>query len=76
MAKLLPAGGPVPALRATPSAPASLRRATVRFSLAYYRSWDLLAPHERAALAQLSVFQGGFSLDAAEAVLNLSAQSP
>ncbi|MET0403143.1 MAG: adenylate/guanylate cyclase domain-containing protein [Cystobacter sp.] len=32
-------------------------------------SWNLLEPAERAALAQCSVFRGGFTLDAAEAVL-------
>ena len=34
-------------------------------------SWDLLPPWEQAALAQCSVFEGGFTLDAAEAVLDL-----
>lgn len=42
-------------------------RATIRWS------WDLLAPWEQAALAQLSVFDGGFTLDAAVAVLELDA---
>ena len=32
-------------------------------------SWNLLEPAERAALAQCSVFRGGFTLEAAEAVL-------
>jgi predicted ATPase len=36
-------------------------------------SWELLAPWGRAALAQLSVFEGGFTLEAAEAVLDLRA---
>ena len=36
-------------------------------------SWDLLPTAEKAALAQLSVFEGGFTLEAAEAVLDLSA---
>jgi predicted ATPase/tetratricopeptide (TPR) repeat protein len=36
-------------------------------------SWELLCPWEQAALVQLSVFRGGFVLDAAEAVLDLSA---
>lgn len=31
-------------------------------------SWDLLTPDEQALLAQASVFSGGFTLDAAEAV--------
>jgi tetratricopeptide (TPR) repeat protein len=36
-------------------------------------SWDLLSLPERAALAQLSVFEGGFTLGTVEAVLDLSA---
>jgi predicted ATPase/DNA-binding winged helix-turn-helix (wHTH) protein len=36
-------------------------------------SWSLLAPWEDAAAAQLSVFEGGFDLEMAEAVLDLSA---
>jgi len=36
-------------------------------------SWELLAPWEQAALAQCSVFRGGFTVDQAEAVLDLSA---
>ncbi|WNG22552.1 ATP-binding protein [Cystobacter fuscus] len=32
-------------------------------------SWNLLEPAERAALAQCSVFRGGFTLESAEAVL-------
>ncbi|MEO6745928.1 MAG: tetratricopeptide repeat protein [Caldimonas sp.] len=35
-------------------------------------SWDLLPLPEKAALAQLSVFEGGFTLEAAEAVIDLS----
>jgi predicted ATPase/serine/threonine protein kinase len=35
-------------------------------------SWNLLAPHEQGALAQMAVFAGGFSLEAAEAVIDLS----
>ena len=35
-------------------------------------SWDLLLSPEKMALAQLSVFVGGFTLDASEAVLDLS----
>ncbi len=36
-------------------------------------SWNLLDERERSALAQTSVFRGGFDLDAAEAVLDLGA---
>ena len=46
------------------------RQATLRAALNW--SWDLLLPAEKHALAQLSVFEGGWSLEAAEAVLDLS----
>ena len=46
------------------------RQATLRAALDW--SWDLLTPGDKAALAQLSVFEGGFTLEAAEAVLDLS----
>ena len=36
-------------------------------------SWELLEPWEQAALAQVSIFEGGFSMTAADAVLDLSA---
>ncbi|MBN2800204.1 MAG: tetratricopeptide repeat protein [Deltaproteobacteria bacterium] len=38
-------------------------------------SWDLLEHGERSAMAQCSVFRGGFSLDAAQGVIDLSSQS-
>ncbi|MEM7246302.1 MAG: tetratricopeptide repeat protein [Acidobacteriota bacterium] len=47
------------------------RQATLRAAIDW--SWELLEPWEKAALAQVSVFEGGFTLDAAEAVLDLSA---
>ena len=47
------------------------RQATLR--AAFDWSWDLMAEADRAALAQLSVFEGGFTLEAAQAVLDLSA---
>ena len=47
------------------------RQATLR--AAFDWSWELLSEPERAALAQISVFEGGFSLESAEAVLDLSA---
>jgi len=46
------------------------RQATLRATFDW--SWDLLSEAEKAALAQLSVFEGGFTLEAAEAVLDLS----
>ena len=47
------------------------RQATLRATFDW--SWDLLLPAERASLAQLSVFEGGFTLEAAEALLDMSA---
>jgi len=41
--------------------------ATIRWS------WELLEPWEQAALARLSVFRGGFTVELAEAVLDLDA---
>jgi predicted ATPase/class 3 adenylate cyclase/Tfp pilus assembly protein PilF len=46
------------------------RQATMRAAIDW--SWDLLAPWEQAAFAQCSIFDGGFTLEAAEAVLDLS----
>ncbi len=46
------------------------RHATMRGVLDW--SWDLLTEAERAALAQIAVFEGGLTLDAAEAVIDLS----
>jgi predicted ATPase len=50
---------------------APARKATLRGAID--SSWDLLDPWEKRALAQCSVFAGGFSLEAAEAVLDLRA---
>lgn len=47
------------------------RHATLEGAIAW--SWRSLSPWEQAALAQCTVFRGGFSLAAAEAVLDLSA---
>jgi predicted ATPase len=47
------------------------RQATLRATFDW--SWDLLSMSDKVALAQLSVFEGGFTLEAAEAVLDLSA---
>jgi predicted ATPase len=49
------------------------RQATLR--AAFDWSWDLLTDAEKSALAQLSVFEGGFSLEAAEQVIDLSSCS-
>ena len=46
------------------------RQATLRATFDW--SWGLLPTAEKAALAQLSVFEGGFTLEAAEAVIDLS----
>jgi predicted ATPase len=48
---------------------AAARQATLRAAVDW--SWELLSPWEQAALAQFSVFEGGFTLEAAEAVLDL-----
>jgi predicted ATPase/class 3 adenylate cyclase/Tfp pilus assembly protein PilF len=47
------------------------RQATLRAVFDW--SWDLLPLPEKAALAQLSVFEGGFTLESVEAILDLSA---
>lgn len=44
------------------------RHQTLRATIDW--SWELLGPAERRALAQLSVFRGGFELPAAEAVID------
>jgi predicted ATPase/serine/threonine protein kinase/Tfp pilus assembly protein PilF len=49
---------------------AAPRQATLKSALDW--SWDLLDPVEQDAFAQCSVFRGGFDLEAAEAVLDLS----
>jgi len=46
------------------------RHATLKAAIA--GSWELLQPWERAACAQASVFEGGFTLGAAEEVLDLT----
>jgi len=46
------------------------RQATLR--AAFDWSWELLSEMERSALAMLSVFRGGFTLDAAESVVTVS----
>ena len=50
------------------------RQATLR--AAFDWSWDLMPEGDRAALAQLSVFEGGFTLEAAQAVLDLAEADP
>ena len=45
------------------------RQATLRAAIDW--SWDLLSAWEQAALEQCSVFEGGFTLAAAEAVIDL-----
>ncbi len=45
------------------------RHAALRTTLDW--SWDLLEPWEQTVLAQVSVFEGGFTLEAAEAVVDL-----
>ena len=45
------------------------RQATLEAAIAW--SWDLLSETERSALTQCSIFVGGFTLEAAEAVVEL-----
>ena len=47
------------------------RHASLRAAIA--GSWELLQEWEKAALAQCAVFEGGFTLEAAEGVLDLGA---
>jgi len=47
------------------------RQATLRGAIEW--SWSLLEPHEQAALRQCAVFRGGFTIEAAEAVVSLDA---
>jgi predicted ATPase/serine/threonine protein kinase len=57
-------------LRKTPSGPKDRRNA---LEAAIDESWEILSPYERHALAQCAVFHGGFSLEAAESILQLDA---
>ena len=50
------------------------RQATLRATLDW--SWDLLSRDEQAALAQLSVFEGGFTPESVESVLELDGLWP
>ena len=50
---------------------AAARQATLRAAIDW--SWDLLTPWEQAAFAQCAVFERGFTLAAAESVLDLRA---
>lgn len=52
----------------TSSGGRSSRQATLRATFDW--SWDLLSSTEKAALAQLSVFEGGFTIESADAVLD------
>ncbi|HCP47466.1 MAG TPA: hypothetical protein DIU15_15600, partial [Deltaproteobacteria bacterium] len=45
------------------------RHATLQSAIDW--SWDLLQPEEKSALAQLSVFRGGCTLEAAETIVDL-----
>ncbi|MDB4994241.1 MAG: serine/threonine protein kinase, partial [Myxococcaceae bacterium] len=50
------------------------RHATMRAAVEW--SWDLLDPDERVALSECTVFEGGFTLAAAEGVLTRRAGAP
>jgi predicted ATPase len=49
------------------------RQRTLRDTIRW--SYDLLEPHQQALLRQLSVFSGGWTLEAAEAVVDLGSHS-
>lgn len=49
--------------------------ASIAVEAAFQGRWDLLAPAERSALAQLTVFRGDFSEQAAEAIIGASAET-
>ena len=49
------------------------RQVTLRATLDW--SWDLLLAQEKSALAQLSVFEGGFTLEAVEAILQVGSDA-
>jgi predicted ATPase len=49
------------------------RQATLRATIDW--SWKLLNPWEQSTLAQLSIFRGGFTMEAAEEVLSLNHHS-
>ncbi|MCO4744553.1 MAG: tetratricopeptide repeat protein [Proteobacteria bacterium] len=49
------------------------RQATLERAIAW--SWDLMAPADAEAMAALSVFEGGFTLPAAEAVIGSTASA-
>jgi len=59
---------------ADPKNAANPRQRTLQNAIDW--SWDLLDTHERRALAQCSVFVGGFSLEAAEEVLEVDDDAP
>jgi predicted ATPase/DNA-binding NarL/FixJ family response regulator len=50
------------------------RQQTLRYAVAW--SHDLLAPQEQALFRRLAVFVGGFTLEAAEAVVNSAGDAP
>ena len=50
---------------------AAARQATLKAAIDW--SWDLLSPWEKAAFGQCAVFEGGFTMEAAEAVVDLVA---
>ncbi len=56
-----------PALLGRGSTDAAARQRTMEDAIDW--SWNLLDPPERTALAECAVFRGGFSMDAAEAIL-------
>jgi predicted ATPase/Tfp pilus assembly protein PilF len=60
------------ALLRSPSTELPARQRTLQAALEW--SWDLLEPQEQAVLAQSSVFEGGFTLHAADAVIDAAGE--
>lgn len=57
-----------------PSEDRSRWEATLRHSIA--RSWDALSPAERSTMMQLSLFEGGCTLEAAESIIDIDEVAP
>lgn len=75
LATLRGANGKRPAPSATAGRPTDERDAPPAVEAAFVGRWDLLAPAERDALAQLTVFHGDFSEQAAEAITGASRET-
>lgn len=57
-------------LLASPTKDSTMRQATLHQAIEW--SWSLLTPPEQSVLAQLSIFRGGFSVEAIESVVDVT----